>query len=89
MSRNGNGGGRRRERNNEEEEEYEVDELRDSGKSSRGSRLSLVANELGLESTRRKFSRENLIYGLRDLSQGLVIHPTNRFIMLSFSLAHL
>ncbi|KAM7515882.1 hypothetical protein LguiA_005465 [Lonicera macranthoides] len=78
MSRNGNGGGgRRRERNDDKEEEYEVDELRHSGKSSTGSRLALVANELGLESARRKFSREHLIYGFRDLSQGLVIHPTN------------
>lgn len=59
--------------------EYELDEVRDGLKSSRGSRFNLIANELGLESSaHRKFSRETLISGLKDLSRGLAIHPDNR-----------
>ncbi|KAA8547685.1 hypothetical protein F0562_004114 [Nyssa sinensis] len=61
----------------EVKEEYEVDDLRDRIQSSRGSRFTLLTNELGLEPTRRKFSREGLINGIKDLSKGLVIHPDN------------
>lgn len=67
------------ERVEENETEYELEDVRDGIKSSRGSRFNLITNELGLESTRRKFSRESLLFGLRDLSQGLVIHPDNRY----------
>ncbi|XP_056162796.1 potassium channel SKOR isoform X2 [Syzygium oleosum] len=71
----GGGGG-----SEDEEAEYEVVELRDRIKSSRGSRFDLLTNELGLDSAaRRKFSRESVIGGIRDLSRGLVIHPENRY----------
>ncbi|KAL3527435.1 hypothetical protein ACH5RR_012091 [Cinchona calisaya] len=61
-------------------EEYEVDDLRDKIKSSRGSRFALIENELGLDSSaRRRFSRQSVINGIKDLSQGLVIHPENRW----------
>ena len=55
-------------------EEYEVEDLRERIQSSRGSRLTLVENELEMNSTRRRFSRHNLINGFRDL----FIHPDNR-----------
>lgn len=73
------------ERVEENGEEYELDDVRDRIKSSRGSRFNLITNELGLDSTRRKFSRESLLFGIRDLSQGLVIHPDNRYHHQSFS----
>lgn len=75
------------ERAEENGEEYELEDVRDRIKSSRGSRFNLITNELGLESTRRKFSRESLLFGLRDLSQGLVIHPDNRYHHHSLSLS--
>ncbi|XP_047954448.1 potassium channel SKOR-like isoform X1 [Salvia hispanica] len=56
-------------------EEYEVEDLRERIQSSRGSRLTLVENELEMNSTRRRFSRHNLINGFRDL----FIHPDNRW----------
>ncbi|WCJ25172.1 Potassium channel SKOR [Euphorbia peplus] len=61
--------------------EYEVQDLRDRIKSSRGSRFNLIQNELGLElsSDRRKFSRQSVIDGIRYVSTGLVIHPDNRW----------
>ncbi|XP_027178269.1 potassium channel SKOR isoform X1 [Coffea eugenioides] len=61
------------------EGEYEVEDLRDRIKSSRGSRFELIEHELGLDSTHRRFSRQSVINGLKDLSQGLVIHPDNRW----------
>ncbi|XP_022723360.1 potassium channel SKOR-like isoform X2 [Durio zibethinus] len=63
-----------------EETEYEIEELREGIKSSRGSRFDLIANEFGLAAAgaRRKFSRQSLIYGFKDLSNGLSIHPDNR-----------
>ncbi|XP_048422336.1 potassium channel SKOR [Pyrus x bretschneideri] len=65
----------------EEEEEYEVQDLRDRIKSSRGSQFDLIKNELGLgdgsSTWRRRFSRQSLIDGVRGLSKGLVIHPDN------------
>ncbi|KAM1658946.1 hypothetical protein PS2_046691 [Malus domestica] len=66
----------------EEEEEYEVQDLRERIKSSRGSQFDLIKNELGLGDGssiwRRRFSRQSLIDGVRGLSKGLVIHPDNR-----------
>ncbi|KAJ7960070.1 potassium channel SKOR [Quillaja saponaria] len=61
------------------DEEYEVDNLRDRIKSSRGSRFNLIENELGLESTGRKFSRQTVIDGIKDLSKELFINPDNRW----------
>ncbi|XP_050102650.1 potassium channel SKOR-like isoform X2 [Malus sylvestris] len=67
----------------EEEEEYEVQDLRERIKSSRGSQFDLIKNELGLGDGssiwRRRFSRQSLIDGVRGLSKGLVIHPDNRW----------
>ncbi|KAI8540935.1 hypothetical protein RHMOL_Rhmol08G0023500 [Rhododendron molle] len=68
------GNGRREEERNgierdEEEEEFEVEEVRERLESSRGSRFNLLNNELGRESFRRKFSRESVINGFRDLSK--------------------
>ncbi|KAK6127477.1 hypothetical protein DH2020_038772 [Rehmannia glutinosa] len=60
------------------EEEYMVEDLRDRIKSSRGSRFTLIENELGLDPTHRRFSRQSVINGLKDLSEGLFIHPDNR-----------
>ncbi|OMO65584.1 hypothetical protein COLO4_31120 [Corchorus olitorius] len=64
----------------EESEEYEVEELRDRMKSSRGSRFNLIANEFGLAAgrARRRFSRQTVIDGIKDLSRGVSIHPDNR-----------
>ncbi|XAR58128.1 hypothetical protein NMG60_11026523 [Bertholletia excelsa] len=74
------GGGGREERNGmRDEREYEVDEMRDQICSSRGSRFNLLIGELGLRPTRRVFSRESVIGGIKDLSNGLVIHPDNRW----------
>ncbi|KAI4388908.1 hypothetical protein MLD38_001196 [Melastoma candidum] len=61
--------------------EYEVQDLRDRIKSSRGSRFNLIANEFGLDrgggsgGWGRKFSTESLINGIKCL----VIHPDNRW----------
>ncbi|XVF23160.1 hypothetical protein REPUB_Repub13aG0013300 [Reevesia pubescens] len=62
------------------EEEYEVDDLREGIKSSRGSRFDLIANEFELAAapTCKKFSRQSLINGFNDLS-GFAIHPDNRW----------
>ncbi|CAB4273802.1 unnamed protein product [Prunus armeniaca] len=64
----------------DEEEEYEVQDLKDRIKSSRGSRFNLITNELGLDddssSILRRFSRQSLINGVKGLSHG-VIHPDN------------
>ncbi|KAK3020686.1 hypothetical protein RJ639_045592 [Escallonia herrerae] len=73
------GSGRRKEEKDEEgdaeEEEYEVQDPRDTNEASRGSHLTLLANELGLDSTQRRYSRETVINGIK----GLVIHPNNRW----------
>nr|XP_023922009.1 potassium channel SKOR [Quercus suber]POE98457.1 potassium channel skor [Quercus suber] len=63
----------------EEEEEYEFEEVSERIKSSVASRFNLISNELGLASNFRKFSRESLLLGIKDLSTGLVIHPDNRW----------
>lgn len=86
VSRRGGGGvveeeedesGRHDVSSSDEEGEYELQDIRDRIKSSRGSRFNLIANEFGLASTIRNFSRENLVNGIKDLSKGLVIHPDN------------
>lgn len=80
----------RRKLEDEDEDEYEVQDMRERIKSSRGSRFDLIANELGLaagssgaSSTRRRMryylSRESVINGVKGLSKGIgVIHPDNR-----------
>lgn len=92
----GGHGDHHRERNNKESDndddedgtEYEVQDLRDRIKSSRGSRFNLLENEFGLvdntESSlitnlRRKLSRESVINGIRYVSTGPAIHPDNRW----------
>lgn len=85
------GNGRREEERNgierdEEEEEFEVEEVRERLESSRGSRFNLLNKELRVESFRRKFSRESVINGFRDLSKVMVIYPDhNRYVSLSLS----
>lgn len=93
MIHNMDGHGNHRERNKKEdsdddgEEEYEVEDLKDRIKSSRGSRFNLIEKEFGLvnnngsssmTSWRRKLSRESVINGIRYVSSGFVIHPDNR-----------
>ncbi|KAL1348542.1 hypothetical protein AAHE18_07G086600 [Arachis hypogaea] len=67
-----------------DEREYEVQDLRDRLKSSRGSRFDLIENEFGLNSARRKFSRQALLDGIRGISKGAVIHPENRYLKTAF-----
>ena len=79
-----------KEEEEKEEEEYEVQDLRDQIKSSRGSRFNLITNEFGLlegsssaSTTRRRMryylSKESVINGVKGLSKGIgVIHPDNR-----------
>ncbi|GAV60464.1 cNMP_binding domain-containing protein/Ion_trans domain-containing protein/DUF3354 domain-containing protein/Ank_2 domain-containing protein [Cephalotus follicularis] len=71
---------REKERSSSDDGEYEIEELREGIRSSCASRFNLITNELGLHhSNRRTFSRESLIHGIRDLSNGLFIHPDNRW----------
>ncbi|XP_027331706.1 potassium channel SKOR-like [Abrus precatorius] len=62
-----------------DEREYEVQDLRDRLKSSRGSRFDLIESELGLNSRWTKFSRLALLHGIRGFSRDFVIHPDNRW----------
>ncbi|GAY53240.1 hypothetical protein CUMW_147810 [Citrus unshiu] len=63
----------------DKEGEYEVDDLREGFKSSRGSRFNLIANQFGFGfGFRRNFSSQSLITGIRHFSKGSVIHPDNR-----------
>ncbi|KAL3735687.1 hypothetical protein ACJRO7_024766 [Eucalyptus globulus] len=73
-------GSEEEEEEEEDEREYEVGEVRDRIKSSRGSQFDLLTHELGLgAAASRKFSRETVINGIGDLFRGLVIHPDNRY----------
>lgn len=78
-----------REKEEEEEEEYEFEEVSERIKSSVASRFNLISNELGLASNFRKFSRESLFLGIKDLSTGLVIHPDNRYVYRIVSYAYI
>lgn len=72
----------------EEEEEYEVDDLRERMKSSRGSRLNLINRELGFEpepARRISSGNESVNNGIRDLSKCKVIHPDNRYVLAAAS----
>ncbi|XP_051146393.1 potassium channel SKOR-like isoform X2 [Andrographis paniculata] len=61
-------------------DDYLVESVHERLRSSRGSRFALIANELGLDSSERRLnSRQSVIDGLKDLSQGLFIHPDNRW----------
>ncbi|KAG9137578.1 hypothetical protein Leryth_019769 [Lithospermum erythrorhizon] len=73
-------------------EEYEVLALRDKLRSSRFNetpkaleldsarrRFSHISDDSELDSTRRRFSRIDVINGIKDISQGVVIHPENRW----------
>ncbi|BAT81280.1 hypothetical protein LR48_Vigan07g077300 [Vigna angularis] len=62
-----------------DEKEYEVQDLRDRLKSSRGSRFNLIENELELNSRWSKFSRQALFHGICGFSEDFVIHPDNRW----------
>lgn len=73
----------------EQEEEYEFEEVSERIKSSVASRFNLISNELGLASNFRKFSRESLFLGIKDLSTGLVIHPDNRYVYRIVSYAYI
>lgn len=55
-----------------DEREYQVQDLRDKLKSSRGSRFNLIEKELGLKIGWRKFSRRTLLHEF-------VINPLNRW----------
>ncbi|KAL2317285.1 hypothetical protein Fmac_031161 [Flemingia macrophylla] len=66
-----------------DEREYEVQDLRDRLKSSRGSRFNLIETELALNSRWTKFSRHALLHGIRlfsiDFVKDFTIHPDNRW----------
>lgn len=55
-----------------DERDYEVQDIRDKLKSSRGSRFNLIEKELGLKIGWRKFSRQTLLHEF-------VINPHNRW----------
>ncbi|KAF3445171.1 hypothetical protein FNV43_RR14865 [Rhamnella rubrinervis] len=83
----GNTSRRRKEEDDDEKElsegddvegEYELQDLNDRIKSSRGSRFNLIINEFRLEPFRR-FSRRSVVNGIRGLSKGFVIHPDSRW----------
>lgn len=57
--------------------EYEVQDLHERLRSSRGSRFDLIEKELGLR-TWRKFSSQALLNEIRGFSRDFVIHPDNR-----------
>ncbi|CAM8924699.1 unnamed protein product [Rhodiola kirilowii] len=72
----------REEEEDEDDQKYVVDALHERLKSSRESRFDLLRTDLGLESSQRKYSREAIVNGIRDLSDGLVINPDNRWYKL-------
>ena len=58
--------------------EYKMEDLTKPSRSSR--RFALMEKELGLDSsTHSRFSRENVINGIKGLSQGSVIYPDDRW----------
>ncbi|XP_016573166.2 potassium channel SKOR isoform X3 [Capsicum annuum] len=63
--------------------EYKMEDFRDSMKSLRSSsRLAMMENELATDSTNSRFSRENVINGLKGLSQGFIVYPDDRWYKL-------
>lgn len=83
---------RRKEEEEDEEEEYVVEDVRDDEDDNerlrkRRSRFTLLAGDLGLDPSRRGFSRDKFIDGIRSgCSPGLFIHPQNRFVPSQISL---
>lgn len=69
----------RRRPDSSEEEEYNVESVGEGIKSSRGSRFNLIQKQLRIERNRRRFSRENLINGIKCL----VILPDSRCVLTS------
>ena len=63
------------------EVEYRVESVRERISSSRGSRFNLIQRQLRIDQSRRRFSRENLINGIKCL----VILPDSRFVRTSIS----
>lgn len=63
------------------EVEYTVESVRERITSSRGSRFNLIQTQLRIDQNRRRFSRENLINGIKCL----VILPDSRFVRTSIS----
>lgn len=63
----------------ENDEEYEIQELRDQIRSSRGSRFNLIQNEFGLALARRRFGSDTVLNGIRGFSKNFVINPENRY----------
>ncbi|CAO2816405.1 unnamed protein product [Amaranthus hypochondriacus] len=63
--------------NSNHEEDFVIEKPRDRLKSSRGSRFDLLVHELNHESPERQFSREGFFHGVKDLYNGLAIHPEN------------
>jgi hypothetical protein len=59
-----------------DEGEYEVQDLRDRLKSSRGSMFNLIEKELGLRIGWRKFSRGALFH------ESVIINPDNRLVVI-------
>jgi hypothetical protein len=59
-----------------DEGEYEVQDLRDRLKSSRGSMFNLIEKELGLKIGWRKFSRGALFH------ESVIINPDNRLVLI-------
>lgn len=60
--------------------EYKMEDLTKPSRSSR--RFALMEKELGLDSsTHSRFSRENVINGIKGLSQGSVIYPDDRYAL--------
>lgn len=64
-----------------EEDEYVVEDLRDHGSlgKKRRSVFTLLAWDLGMDSTHTGFNRDKVIDGIKGFSQGLFIHPRNRW----------
>lgn len=61
------------------EDEFEVEEVKDGIGESQGSRLELVARELGLDRTaKRRLSREQILVDIRGCCRGFVIHPDHK-----------
>ena len=63
------------------DEEYEVEDVREDVRESRGHHMARIASEFeaATEAYRRIYSREHIFKGLTDLSRGCSIHPDNRY----------
>ena len=66
-----------------DDREYEVQDLRDRLKSSRGSRFQLIETELEELNYRKKFSR-HVLDGIRGFSKDFIIHPEKNRYLITF-----